>query len=113
MELATTSLVAILMLIGWQWHPAAVGAFWLVFTFIEASFLSSNMSKVSWVLGGYRELGGWRWHPAVVGAFWLVFTFIEASFLSSNMSKVIWFITGGKGGGGGGGITENLGFYRE
>lgn len=44
-ELATTSLVSLLMIVGWEAHPAAVGAFWLTFTSIEAAFLSSNLSK--------------------------------------------------------------------
>ncbi|GAB4823867.1 hypothetical protein N2152v2_010913 [Parachlorella kessleri] len=45
-ELITTALVSLLMLMSWEWHPAFVGCFWLTFTFIESSFLSSNMTKV-------------------------------------------------------------------
>ena len=41
-----TSLLAILMLAGWEWHPAAVAAFWLVFTTITGTYLSSNLLKV-------------------------------------------------------------------
>lgn len=41
-----TSLLAILMSAGWEWHPAAVAAFWLPFTAITATYLSSNLLKV-------------------------------------------------------------------
>ena len=54
-ELITTALVSLLMLMGWEWHPAFVGCFWLTFTFIESSFLSSNVTKVS-AAGAESEL---------------------------------------------------------
>lgn len=54
-EAATTSLVSLLALVGWQWHPALVFAFWLTYSFIEMAFLSSNMEKVR---GGR---GCWYW----------------------------------------------------
>jgi hypothetical protein len=41
-----TSLLAILMTAGWEWHPAAVAAFWLLFTAITGAYLSSNLFKV-------------------------------------------------------------------
>ena len=41
-----TSLLAILMTAGWEWHPAAVSAFWLLFTAITGAYLSSNLLKV-------------------------------------------------------------------
>jgi K+ transporter len=46
-EIITTSLVTLLMLVGWRWHPAAAAAFWLVWTTIEVAFLSSTWLR--WV----------------------------------------------------------------
>lgn len=45
-EVATTSLLALLMLIGWGWHPVLVAVFWAAATLIEGAFLSSNLAKV-------------------------------------------------------------------
>lgn len=44
--LLTTFLVSLLMIVGWAWHPLAVGTFWLIWTFIEAAYFSSNLEKV-------------------------------------------------------------------
>jgi K+ transporter len=45
--LMTTSLVSLVMIICWEWHLLVVGVFWLVWTFIEAAYLSSNLEKVA------------------------------------------------------------------
>ncbi|GAB4815865.1 hypothetical protein N2152v2_002911 [Parachlorella kessleri] len=44
--LMTTSLISLVMIICWEVHLLLVATFWLVFTFIEAAFWSSNIVKV-------------------------------------------------------------------
>ena len=41
-----TSLLALVMLLCWEWPLWAVTSFWLPFTFITGTYLSSNLFKV-------------------------------------------------------------------
>ena len=41
-----TLLLSLVMLLSWDWHPAVVTAFYLVYTFISGAYLSSNLEKV-------------------------------------------------------------------
>lgn len=41
-----TLLLAMVMLMSWNWHPAIVGAFFLFYTFISGAYLSSNLEKI-------------------------------------------------------------------
>ena len=42
-----TSLLALVMLLCWDWPLWSVTSFWLLFTFITGTYLSSNMNKVA------------------------------------------------------------------
>lgn len=55
----TTSLISLLMLIGWRVRPPLVAVFWAAWSLIEGAYLSSNLVKVRlqhFCVG----LGGWR-----------------------------------------------------
>ena len=41
-----TFLLAIAMLVVWNWHPLAVGSFFVLYTFISCAYLSSNLEKI-------------------------------------------------------------------
>lgn len=41
-----TALLALVMLLAWEWHWLVVLTFWLVYTFISGAYLSSNVKKV-------------------------------------------------------------------
>lgn len=45
--LLDTSLLSLVMLLGWEWPTAVVAAFWTVFTFLSGAYLSSNLNKAS------------------------------------------------------------------
>lgn len=44
--LLDTCLLALVMLLAWEWPTLVVSAFWLFFTFISAAYFSSNLEKV-------------------------------------------------------------------
>ena len=41
-----TFLLAMVMLVSWNWHPALVGAFTVIYSFISCAYLSSNLEKI-------------------------------------------------------------------
>ena len=71
-----TALVAILMIVGWSWHPVFAAAFWLVFSTVTGAFLSSTALKIP----------HGAWFPMAVSAF---LTFGTYAWFSGKKAKAV------------------------
>ena len=71
-----TSLVAILMIVGWNWRPVFAVAFWLVFSTVTGAFMSSTALKIP----------HGAWFPMAVSAF---LTFGTYAWFSGKKAKAV------------------------